>query len=108
MRDDEMRQLADLQRRLGEALTADDPIAFWREHLPEVALDAAGVHVAALLVTKLRFQRLVNASRWAATWFDDDPAGFAAAFRAYRRAVPGPHLDPWREAEAFDAWCESR
>jgi hypothetical protein len=96
--------LVALQQLVGEALTAADPVAFWREHLPDQPLDADGLRIAALLVAKLRFQRLMNASREAAAWFARDPEGFTEAFRRYHEEVAPAALDPWREAQAFAAW----
>lgn len=69
------------------------------------AVDAGGLHIAALLVAKLRFQRLLSASREAAEWFDRDGRGFTEAFRAYHTSVPAEALDPWGEADAFARWC---
>ena len=66
---DSRAALARLQQRLGDALTARDPVAHWREHLPSLPLDENGLRLAALLVTKLRFQRLVAASERAESWF---------------------------------------
>jgi hypothetical protein len=100
--------LVRLQALIGEALTAADPVAFWRERLPDLPLDADGLCIAALLVAKLRFQRLMNASRDAADWFARDAAGFTAAFRCYHAEVAPTALDPWREAQAFAAWSAER
>jgi hypothetical protein len=41
------------------------------------AIDADGLRMAALLATKLRFERLVQGSRAAAEWFRRDGRGFA-------------------------------
>lgn len=76
-----------VQALLGEALCAADPVGMLRalaarpETSPEVrawlgAVDDDGLRVAALLVAKLRFQRLLGASRPAAAWFAQDPASF--------------------------------
>ncbi len=105
-----------VQALLGEALCAADPVGMLRalaarpETSPEVrawlaAVDDDGLRVAALLVAKLRFQRLLGASRPAAAWFAQDPASFTEAFREYHTTVAPRQLDPWREAEAFAAWC---
>ena len=103
-----IEQLAQLQALLGAALTAVDPVAFWREQLPEQPLDEDGLRIAALLVAKLRFQRLTNASSLANDWFAADPQGFAEAFRSYHQEVVSRSLDPWREADAFASWVRER
>lgn len=96
-------QLADLQRRMGEALCAADPVVAFAALLPDQPLDSDGVQAAAILITKLRFERLHAASREAFAWFRDDPSGFAATFRRYQLEVPAKP-DPWSEAEAFARW----
>lgn len=98
-------ELHRLQERLGDALCAADPVAFWREHLPDQPLDDHGLRMAALLVAKLRFQRLTNVSTLANEWFAADPEAFAAAFREYHQRVPARSLDPWHEAEQFACWA---
>ncbi len=101
-----MADLAALQQRLGAVLCAPDPVAAWRERLPELALDEAGLRVAALLVAKLRFERLMSASRDAREWFARDAQAFTEAFRRYHHEVPPPALDPWGETDVFARWCE--
>ncbi|MBL8732321.1 MAG: hypothetical protein JNN13_08130 [Planctomycetes bacterium] len=99
----EAERNARLQALLADALLAPDPVALLRGHPePELAaIDAAGLRLAALLVVKLRFQRLLNASREAAAWFERDAEGFTRAFRDYHQTVPPVALDPWGEAAAF-------
>lgn len=60
--------------------------------------DADGVRVAALLVAKLRFERLLNGSADVAEEFDDDAEGFAAKFKRYHRAVAPTAWSPVDEA----------
>lgn len=107
-RDDLMR----LQAVLGGLLRARDPSAALAaaraaaDADPRLAsVDVGGLHIAALLVAKLRFQRLLSASREAADWFERDGRGFTEAFRAYHTSVPAKALDPWGEADAFARWC---
>ncbi|MCB9879315.1 MAG: hypothetical protein H6835_17095 [Planctomycetes bacterium] len=102
--DKELAALAALQQRLGEALCIGDPVQRCRDLLPELAIDGDGAKVAALLIAKLRFQRLIAASDDAMQWFERDPAAFAAAFRGYHQAVPVAALDPWAEAAAWAEW----
>jgi len=104
-----------LQRVLADALLADDPVAFVRQ-LAEAPgadpalrdIDADGLRLCAMLVTKLRFERLLQGSALAADWFERDGRGFTVAFRTYHREVPPVPADPWQEAAAFAAWCERR
>ena len=100
--------LARLQALLADALLAPDPVAFLRRQpgAPVVAED--GLRLAALLVAKLRFQRLLNGSPAADEWWQRDPADFTRAFRRYHESVPPRAFDPWGEAEAFDAWRAAR
>jgi hypothetical protein len=104
--------IARLQAVLADALLAPDPAAFVRDAAvqPDAdpalrAIDADGLCIAALLVAKLRFQNLMNASRTAAEWFERDGAGFTAVFKRYHREVPPASLDPWGERDQFAAWC---
>lgn len=108
----DIESIARLQVVLAEALLADDPVAFVRALAlrPEadpalLAIDADGLRIAALLVAKLRFQRLMNASRTAAEWFERDAAGFTVAFKRYHQEVPPAALDPWGERDQFTDWC---
>ena len=102
------------QALLADLLTAPDPVAALRERRAAAnadpalhAIDEDGLRIAALLVVKLRFQRLTNGSRRASEWFERDPRGFTDAFRAYHQEVPPTALDPWREAAAFEGWCDA-
>jgi hypothetical protein len=108
----EVERLLQLQRLLADALTSGDPAAFVRAHgtsLSELAAASAdGLRMAALLVSKLRFERLVQGSRAAGEWFVRDGRGFTAAFAEYQREVPPRAHDPWAEAAAFAAWLERR
>lgn len=104
--------LARLQAVLAGLLRSRDPAAALAAALarPDAdqrlqAIDANGLRIAALLVAKLRFQRLLSASREAAAWFERDGRGFTEAFRAYHTSRPSGSLDPWGEAAAFARWC---
>ncbi|MEZ5966405.1 MAG: hypothetical protein R3F56_21395 [Planctomycetota bacterium] len=100
--------LARLQALLADALLAPDPVAFLRARSDAPPVDADGLRLAALLIAKLRFQRLLNGSAAALEFWQQDPAGFTRAFRTYHQAVPPTAFDPWREAEAFAAWCAAK
>lgn len=66
-----------------------------------LAADGDGVRMAALLVCKLRFERLIRASAEAEAQFAADPEAFAALFRRYHETVPPEDFFPPREAERF-------
>lgn len=72
------------------------------------AADGDGVRLAALLIAKLRFERLLRGSERAAAWFERDPAAFTVAFRSYHRAVRPAAFWPAEEAAAFEAWSATR
>lgn len=119
MNETECEELAALERRLAAALRAPDPAAALAAAVDDPALSPAlrrrvavvqadGVRLAARLVTRLRFERLVQGSREASAWFDDDPRAFVAAFRRYHAEVPATALFPADEAARFTAWRAGR
>lgn len=97
------------------ALRAPDPVAA----LAAVAADAAlpedlraclaaapanGVRIAALLIVRLRFERILQGSKIAGEFFERDPRAFAAAFKRYHREVAPTSIHPFEDARRFDAW----
>ena len=66
------------------------------------------MRIAALLIARLRFERLVSASSDARERFVADPESFTELLGVYHRQVPAPSLDPWREARCFAQWLDSR
>lgn len=113
MSDDE---LAALERRLAAALRAHDPVAALAVDDPTfspelrtrlAAVQHDGLRLAARLVTRLRFERLVQGSPRASEWFDGDPRSFVAAFRRYHAEVPATAVFPADEAALFADWCSS-
>jgi len=104
-------------RAVADALTAADPVAAlraaaegdWPPDLRDALVAAAeqedGLRLTALLVVKLRFERLVQGSRRAGEWFDRDAKDFTETFRRYHAAVPPTATDPRAEAELFERWC---
>ncbi|APR75376.1 Hypothetical protein A7982_00722 [Minicystis rosea] len=103
---------------VARALTAPDPVAALAKaardrRLPAElrrALGAAtgdGVRVAALLVARLRFERLLHGSAEAEAWFENNPEGFADAFRRYHAEVPATAFFPPEEAQLFQRWARS-
>jgi len=101
---------------MADALCAADPVAATRAlaESPELdeatraalrAADPDGLRLTALLVAKLRFERVIRGSSAASAWFDADPAAFSAAFRRYHGEVPPTALFPAAEAASFLAWA---
>jgi len=114
-----MSASADWERILASALCEDDPPAALRRasederHTPALraalaraAAQVDGVRVAALLVARLRFERLIRGSARAETWFERDAADFAETFRRYHREVAPTAYFPRAEAALFEAWLE--
>jgi uncharacterized protein (UPF0276 family) len=102
------------ERAYGLALCGPDPVAAlhtaaiaWPPPLRALAdgVDEDGVRMTALLIAKLRFERIVNGSADAARCFRTSPVSFARAFWSYHDSVePAAHA-PWHEARRFRAWC---
>jgi hypothetical protein len=95
-------KLADYERCVAAAMRAKDPVAAMRAIDPGV--DADGVRMTALLVARLRFERLLRGSPEAEASFDRDPAAFAESFARYHADVPPRAFFPADEAALFDAW----
>ncbi|WP_437943722.1 hypothetical protein WMF27_00670 [Sorangium sp. So ce281] len=104
---------------VARAMTAEDPVAALRAAAEDPALpptlrralldaDEDGVRMSALLVARLRFERLLRGSPEAEAWFDRDPAEFSAAFRRYHAEVPPTAFFPPGEARLFRRWIEAR
>lgn len=111
----ELRALERLEAVVARALVAADPAEAWRAAAADPALPAElrdalgaaaedGVRMAALIVARLRFERLIHGSRAAADWFERDPAAFAEAFRRYHAEVRPTAALPSGEARLFEAW----
>lgn len=108
-----------LQRATADALRAEDPVAAMRRVAEAPGLDDAtrtallaadpdGLRLTALLVAKLRFERVLRGSVEASAWFDAEPEAFSAAFRRYHAEVPPAASFPKAEAVAFLEWAERR
>jgi hypothetical protein len=109
----------DYERVLARALRAPDPPAVLaaaarNPRLPAAlrralaAVDADGLRLSALLVTRLRFERLLRGSGAAEAWFQDDPAAFTRAFGRYHRQIPCRAMFPADEARQFERWLAQR
>lgn len=112
---------ARFEERVAAAMTAADPVAAVRAmaedaSLPDelrraaraAATQARGIELTALLVARLRFERLMQGSTEAAALFARDPAGFVELFRAYHRAVAPSVFFPAQEGRLFAAWLATR
>ena len=107
------------ERRMVEILTAGDPERALRTAASDRKLPAAlrrafaaadpdGVRLAALLVARLRFERLLRACPEAAQAFEVDAASFAADFRRYHAEVPPTEFFPLGEAMLYRSWLTAR
>lgn len=108
-----------VERIVAQAVCAPDPWQCLKDALQDPALpkqlvdalsaiDEDGLRMAALLVARLRFERLLRGSSDAEALFDADPAGFAALFREYQRNVPPTAHFPAEEGRMFTAWRRNR
>lgn len=107
------------ERVLADAMRAADPVAAvraaseedrrpasLRRALMHALRNEAGLRMAALLVAKLRFERLVRGSREAAELFDRQPRAFAEVFRRYHAETPARATFPAAEARDFAIFCK--
>jgi hypothetical protein len=106
------RAHAALERLLVRAMVAPDPLAVLQRaardrRLPAplrellAAVDADGLRLTALLVLRLRFERLLRGCPEAEALFDADPQGFAERFRRYHQSTPLTAFFPQAEAALF-------
>ena len=66
------------------------------------------IEMCALLIARLRFERLLRGCPEAETWFEQEPATFAIAFRRYHAEVRPTAFFPPDEAILFRAWRTER
>jgi hypothetical protein len=106
------RQHADHERAMARVLSASDTAAALVEEVAAgdemvrgwlAGLDGDRVRLTALLVARLRFERLLRGCPEADAWFEQDPADFADAFRDYHESVPPEAFFPGHEARLFRA-----
>lgn len=101
-----------LEAILAQAMAAPDPVAFLQQAARDETLpirlrralqsaDTDGVRLTALLIAKLRFERLLRASAEAEWLFERDPAAFAELFQRYQQTVPPTAFFPAAEAALF-------
>ncbi len=105
------------ERVLARALTSPDPIAALkaasrnrrlsielRKRLSIAAAQEDGVRRSALLIARVRFERLIRGSHQAEDWYLSDPERFTKAFKQYHHSVPPTTFFPQTEARAWDEW----
>jgi hypothetical protein len=113
--DDEAAADALCEELLAAALTAVDPCGALdvaardprlspqaRDRL--AAIERDGFRISALLVARLRFERLLHGHPEVADWVARDAAGFTETFRRYHAAVSPTAFFPPDEARTFSAW----
>jgi hypothetical protein len=109
--------LAAYERLFARAFASRDPVAVLRAASDDRSVprelrealavaDETGIRLTGLIVTRIRFERLRNGSPRAARWFEDDPRGFAAAFKSYQDEVEPTAAFPPDEARSFEAWID--
>ena len=69
-------------------------------------VDEDGVRLTALLVARLRFERLLRGSPEAERWYDEDPASFTEAFRRYHAEVRPTAFSPPAEAKLWATFVQ--
>ena len=107
-----------LERLVADALTSADPVQGFERAARDPALPSdlraalaaahpTGIRMAALLVARLRFERLMQGSPAAADAFARDAAEFAREFKRYHHAVPPTAALPSEEAALYERWRPS-
>ena len=101
------------ERALAVVLRAPDPVAALARAPVELqrtlaTIDPDGLRLAALFITRLRFERVQHGDLAAGHHFDDDPAGFAAEFRRYLAEVPPTAAFPQHEGALYRRWRAAR
>jgi len=108
--------LQEIEALLARILRQTDPVAALARVVTEKplprpviaalgALAPDGLRITALLVARLRFERILRTSAQAEAWFDTDTAGFTAAFARYHAAVAPGAIDGEPEGARFERWC---
>lgn len=101
--------LARFERLHADVLFAADPARALERLAPAdralfAGVDPDGLEIEALLIARLRFERLIHGSRTAAEWFERDGRAFTSAFRLYHATVPPTAVFPAEEARGFERW----
>ncbi len=116
--DEDQRRFEHYEARLADALCARDPGAAFAELRADPVVGAwlgngldfareDGFRIAALLVARLRFERLLHGSREAGDAFHADARAFTDRFRRYHASVAPIATTPTEEAAQFEAWSRA-
>ena len=108
-------ELAQLEKVVATALCSADPAAALRTAQEDPALPAAirtalahantdGFAISALLIARLRFERLMQGCPLAIHWYASNAEEFTAAFKRYHTSTPSRFLMPSEEAATFERW----
>jgi hypothetical protein len=104
-----------VESTLAMILRAPDPVAALRSarsSQPALApldhIDEDGLRMAALMVLKLRFERLVRGDPDIDREHERDPEGLARDVRAYHHETPLRAIFPTAEALLFREWRASK
>ncbi len=97
-------RLADLQEQLARALVSAEP----ERELSDLGLDPQGLRLAATIILKLRFDRVMRAEARYRELYDRDPDGFTRDFLAYHREVPPQAYFPAEEAALWESFLRHR
>jgi hypothetical protein len=92
-----------LSEQLQTARDLTDEERAWLEQF-----DADGLRMTALMVQKIRFERLTRGDSEAAAWFERDPDGFMHAYQTYVDEVESTAYFPEQEAELFRSWRQKK
>jgi hypothetical protein len=98
------RALTALDPRSALTAAAGDPRLSQAARARFAAIDVDGFAVSALLVARLRFERLLHGHPAVNGWLARDAVDFTEAFRRYHAAVPPTAFFPPDEAQLFSAW----
>ena len=107
--------MKDFEAVLARAMTAADPVRALARAARDPLLDADlrarlraadpdGVRMSALLVARLRFERLLRGSADAERFYERAPERFTATFRRYHERVPPTAFFPHEEAALWTAF----
>ncbi|MEZ5963758.1 MAG: DUF692 family protein [Planctomycetota bacterium] len=100
--DAEHTDLAAQQARLARALTRLDRSSVAGDGVA----DDDGFRLAAMMVARLRFERLMRLSPTAHAWFERDAQAFTRAFVRYHASCPADAVDPWGDGDRFGRWVD--
>ena len=93
---------------LGKALLSQNPVQTVQGEEALSSVDEDGLRMAALLVVKLRFERLLAASTTATRLFEEDAGAFATMFRRYHQEVTPVSPMPGDERDLFECWVATQ